>query len=454
VTSRKAVCSTPNSDLGLQHLLHRIHSLSPLLQALGSISLPCRLNIDKTAGGRSRSAQTTTLPQQNPAKAVVSKLCGTPNTCRTRNERQPTPNGRPTSSKLYPKTPATIPLQTKLQALYLPPFAQIPVDSQLTIRLLCSNTQAQQLAGNNYSGMYLKNTSPFKSIFLSTKHKNLNILSNKSNPSHAWGTYAPRRAPVFISKTLASHTNYILIIACALRFTNLHIILHKKPLSYYMFVYSKSVCLQLLPRIMTGHTKPNTRHHNTNHSNEIAMEDVTPPSKRTSPNPNKSSHKKSKSNSNIISLYRDPSQMEFWYGFPIMETIAYEAGMPPIPLSTPLEELIATGYVASKAAELCSAIISFPRVQQKLWPSTRPDGIEGQHINITQLPFDLEVNIKSHLSLDYHILLHFEKPINPFSQDQIMKKLLMRFQTMDIQLGDLIGEPIAVLCHGPKNARV
>ena len=25
---------------------------------------------------------------------------------------------------------------------------------------------------------------------------------------------------------------------------------------------------------------------------------------------------------------------------------------------------------------------------------------------------------------------------------------------MEIQLGDLIGEPIAVLCHGPKNARV
>ena len=124
--------------------------------------------------------------------------------------------------------------------------------------------------------MYPKNTSIFKSIFLSAQHKNLNILSNKSNPSHAWGTYAPMRASVFISKTLASHTNYILIITRLLRFTNLHIILYKKPLSYYMFVYSKSVCLQLLPRIITGHTKPNTRHHNTSHFNEIAMEDVTP----------------------------------------------------------------------------------------------------------------------------------------------------------------------------------
>ena len=221
-----------------------------------------------------------------------------------------------------------------------------------------------------------------------------------------------------------------------------------------MIAYSKSVCLQLVSRIMTGPAKPNTRHYNSNPSNEIVMEDITPTNKRTSPHTTKSSHKKIKSNSSIISLYRDPSQMAFWYGYPIMETIAYEAGIPPIPNSTPLEELIATGYVASEAAELCSASISFPRVQQKLWPTTRPDGIEGQHINITQLPFDIEVNPKTNLSLDYHILLHFEKRTTPFSQDQVMKKLVMRFQIMDIQLGDLIGEPIAVLCHGPKNARV
>lgn len=98
--------------------------------------------------------------------------------------------------------------------------------------------------------------------------------------------------------------------------------------------------------------------------------------------------------------------------------------------------------------------MSFPRVQQKFWPTTRPDGIEGQYINITQLPFDIEVNPKTSLSLDYHILLHFEKPTIPFSQDQIIKKLTIRFQTMEIQLGNLIGAPIATLCHRPKTSRV
>jgi hypothetical protein len=136
-------------------------------------------------------------------------------------------------------------------------------------------------------------------------------------------------------------------------------------------------------------------------------------------------HKKPKSNT--ISLYRDSSQIEFWYGYPVIETIAYEADIPPIPISTPLDELIALGYIASEAEELCSGRMSFPRVQQKLWPTTRPDGIEDQHINITQLPFDIEVHPKTNLSFNYHILLHFEKPTTPFSQDQIIKKMLLRF---------------------------
>ena len=60
----------------------------------------------------------------------------------------------------------------------------------------------------------------------------------------------------------------------------------------------------------------------------------------------------------------------------------------------------------------------------------------------------------TNLSLDYQILLHFEKPTTPFTQDHIMKKVLERLSNMNIMLGDQIGEPIAILCHGPKTARV
>ena len=133
------------------------------------------------------------------------------------------------------------------------------------------------------------------SIFLLKCHNTISTLSHESNPSHVWGTYAPGRALAFISKNFASQTIHLLYILRVSHLVNLHTLLHKEPLAYSMILYSKSIYLQLSPRIMTGPAKPHTRH--SNHSNEIVMEDITPTSKRTSPHATKSSHKKTKSNS-------------------------------------------------------------------------------------------------------------------------------------------------------------
>ena len=232
------------------------------------------------------------------------------------------------------------------------PRLQLPVSPKLV----------QQVLSTKYPSKSILNYNLFKLILLFKWHTKSSTLSNKSIPPHAWETYAPRRAHVLTTKDLAPHPQKLRKTICIIHFLNSYTTLYIKSLVYSILAYSNFIFLQLLSKTMTGSTKPTTRHHNSNQSNEIIMEDVTPPNKRTSPHSTKSSHKKTKSNSSIISLYRDPSQMEFWYGYPIMETIAYEAGIPPIPISTPLEELIATGYVASEAAELCSACISFPRV--------------------------------------------------------------------------------------------
>ena len=87
------------------------------------------------------------------------------------------------------------------------------------------------------------------------------------------------------------------------------------------------------------------------------MEEITPPSKRICPHSSKTSHNKSKNK--MVLLYRDSSQIEFWYGYSVMETIAYETGIPPISATTLIEELIASDYVASEAEELCSARMLF-----------------------------------------------------------------------------------------------
>ena len=57
--------------------------------------------------------------------------------------------------------------------------------------------------------------------------------------------------------------------------------------------------------------------------------------------------------------------------------------------------------------EMQSARLSFPYVPKKEWPSKRADGKEGQHYNITQLPFDIEVDENGY-SFDYQMSIHFE----------------------------------------------
>ena len=110
------------------------------------------------------------------------------------------------------------------------------------------------------------------------------------------------------------------------------------------------------------------------------------------------------------------------------------------------------GLAPGEAQEVLTAKTSFSRVVQKLWPTKCLDNIEGQHVNITQLPFDINTNQETRLLLDYHILAHFEKPKSHFSQDQILKKVLLRLKEMSIEIGDSIGEPVVVLCHTSTKA--
>ena len=148
-----------------------------------------------------------------------------------------------------------------------------------------------------------------------------------------------------------------------------------------------------------------------------------------------------------ISLFQDTPQPNFWFGFPTMEMLTLEEGCDPIPQLSTIADLVTIGLPNSEAEELTIARMSYPRVLQKFWPNLREDGIEGQHVNITQLPFDVDLNHETGLSWDYHISLHFEKPKTNFTQEQILKKIILRLEEMKIEIRSDIGEPLAVLRH-------
>jgi hypothetical protein len=99
-----------------------------------------------------------------------------------------------------------------------------------------------------------------------------------------------------------------------------------------------------LPDTMSNPQHPSRSHISTPASQEIEMEDATASNKRTTLDPENTLQKKAKANYTSVSTARDPSKTKFWYGFPAMEAIAYEGGVPPIIVNTPLAELVTSGF--------------------------------------------------------------------------------------------------------------
>ena len=75
----------------------------------------------------------------------------------------------------------------------------------------------------------------------------------------------------------------------------------------------------------------------------------------------------------------------------------------------------------------------------------RPDGIEGQHYNITQIPFEVEIGPDSGLSYDYQVAIYFQKPSRQYTHEEVLTLTQARLRDMKIPLGSKIAEPIAIL---------
>ena len=130
-----------------------------------------------------------------------------------------------------------------------------------------------------------------------------------------------------------------------------------------------------------------------------------------------------------------------------MEKLAAEEGAPLCFTPTPLHNLIRNGFSESEAKEFLKAVHSYPHVSQSCFPTCCPDGITGQHFNIMQLPFDIETDPNTGLSLDYHIAIYFHKPTCNYTHEEILALTQARLKEMKIALGNKIAEPIAILCR-------
>ena len=177
---------------------------------------------------------------------------------------------------------------------------------------------------------------------------------------------------------------------------------------------------------------------------ESAMVEVEVQSqKRTSSAQVLSSQKKVKGKE--IQFQRPP----FWLGFHALNLLAKEKDAPMEP-SHSVSQLVRMGVSNEEALDWVQSEPAFPYVLQEEWPSKRTDGKEGNHYNLTQLPHELEVD-EFGFALDYHVAIFFELGEMELLKDDVMEMVVARLNHMHIEVGDLLGEPIAIMCyHGSK----
>ena len=140
---------------------------------------------------------------------------------------------------------------------------------------------------------------------------------------------------------------------------------------------------------------------------------------------------------------------DLWLGFQNMKMLAIDLSVETYAYS--LEACLQARIPSKEACELVSAQIAFHRTLQQLWPFFHNDNVLGQKYHLTEIPFDVEVESLTGYARTYQILLHFEKPLKPYTSKEIVELVTKRFQKMDIALENIL-EPIAPLCS-PKDSR-
>ena len=126
-----------------------------------------------------------------------------------------------------------------------------------------------------------------------------------------------------------------------------------------------------------------------------------------------------------------------------MEMLAIDLSVEPYAYS--LEACFQAETPSEEACELVLAQIAFPRTLQQLWLFSHNDNVPGQQYHLTQIPFDVKVDSLMGYARTYQILLHFEKPLKPYTSKENVELVTKHFQKMNIALGDIL-EPIAPHC--------
>lgn len=93
---------------------------------------------------------------------------------------------------------------------------------------------------------------------------------------------------------------------------------------------------------------------------------------------------------------------------------------------------------ASKIQEFHSCRHSYPHVPQRLLPATKPDGLPGQYLHLTQISHDTSIDTTTCLFHSYQILIRFDYGYNEMTKVEVQDAAIARFDAMNIKLASKV----------------
>ena len=109
--------------------------------------------------------------------------------------------------------------------------------------------------------------------------------------------------------------------------------------------------------------------------------------------------------------------------------------------------LVDSTMPASEIQEFHTCRHSFPHVPQRLFPATRPDGLPGQYLHLTQIPHDIPIHPTTGLSHSYQILIRFDFGYHEMHKIDVQDAAIAHFEAMNIKLATRYREPVSALVH-------
>lgn len=151
-----------------------------------------------------------------------------------------------------------------------------------------------------------------------------------------------------------------------------------------------------------------------------------------------------------ISLTQTPNYSDFandlWLSFSVHEQLNVQRGLP-VALDTDDAKWQSYGMPDSELSELHSFRQAFPHVLQRLYPSIRPDGLPGQYLHLTQIPYGIEIDPSTGLAYTQQIVIRFDTGYHEMKKSDVQTAALARFEAMGIPLASRFREPVSAIVH-------